>query len=613
MRRWITGFIRGAVSFLALCCTVPAQADTFGRFGYEPLRDVPGFLVDRSGIRARAPDSDQLLFPHPSVVFSPSVTNATAQTVDLDCGKAGPSAVRFSLIADSVDLYYVHGLELDLRCAVTPYLSWKDGSVAANVPTPSCQWLLLSFANDQPPIVLGFSGAHCSLTISGVPGSYRITCPEFSGWLRLMLADGLRPVHANDAASLGKLVEPVALESERWSAPTPRVLKQTIVPDERGLDAMWEFSGPGAIVPPAALLGELGGYPLAVLSHHHTVGSDPEAGPIEEVDGNVLKIRFPVREVKPGRSLGLSARGQAGVQARETSSQDGGLPRIIDLALSSLDASSDPSIIRRADELSSSYLSTTSYTVEPFTGQQLPFDAAGTGLEQAAAFSLLGQATLTALNSQEPNALFTSVSCRRDWWTWVLWSPDDAAGRRSSALAAVAGALSHDPVNRLLGAMLEAGLDAQRGLAVMRRRAGSVEPPVPLAEPLLDLRAGLFALRRKEPIDSSFFDLLESPLKVGTSDAVSFVDERDGAKLRWNCQEPKPSVINFFCGTEIKFHPLKNILRWSVERNPQGLAFYYLPNAAGPCEVRLEMTENGLKIPADAQAPAFRDGAAARR
>ncbi len=589
-----------------------ASADSFGRFGYKPMAEVPGFQVDAKGVKVRADGADTLFYPHESRIFHPSVTNATSQTIDLDCGAHGPSAVRFSLIGNSLDLYFGQGLELDLHCKEAPYLSWKDGTVGPSVPTPNSSWLVLSFGGDEPAIVLGFSGALCSLQITGSAGSYRVTCASFAGWLRLMLPQGAQAVHATDAAALGKLMGPIATESDRWSAPTPKVIKQSVSADDLGVDAEWTFSSPGAIIPPAAVLADLGGYPLSIRTPHHTLPGTSDLGPLEEVDGRTLSIHFPARSIRPGRALGLSPepsplRGEG--RPIPPAHRPTDLPSIVDLAFSCLIAGRGPATAKLADDTSSAFLSDSNYSVEPYTNQQLPFDGAGAGLDLAAAYALLGQASSTAIASNEPNALFTSVLCKRDWWTWSLWGADPAVCRRATALAALAGALSQDPAVRLQGAMLEAGLEAQRGLAVVRRRQGLIAEEPAFVEPSLDIRASLFALKRRSKTDASFFELLQSPLRIGEGEGLELVRDSAGLELKWTCTDLKPSVITFLAPCDLRVSPITNLLRLNPAKSPSGLSLFYLPDAFGPCQVRLTPPADRPRIPAEVPVPVYSEDA----
>ena len=578
-----------------------AHADSFGRFGYRPLADLPDFIVDPTGIRVRAPGSDQLLFPHPSKLFRPTQTSSTSQTVALDGGPGAPSAVRCSLIGASVDLYYSQGVELHLKADEPPFLSWKDGSVGPDVASPNSSWLLLSYPSEKSPIVFGFSGQRASFVMTGKAGDWKLSSPGFSGWLRLLLPIGVQTAKTTDAASLGRLSSEVARESDRWSSPTPKVERVKISADDLGVDAEWQFDGPGAVAPPSVTLAQIGGYPITILSPHHSLPGYTNGGPLEAADGNTLKVHFPCRRIGLGRALGVGPY----IEDPIASVSPNDIPSIVELAMDAMLAYRDPALAKLADDTSTRYLGDTVYAAEPFTGQQLPFDDHGSGIDLAAAHALLFQATSDAVGSTEPNALFDSVSCCRDWWSWKIWADAPATSARATALAAVAGALSQEPTARLMGATLEAGFDAQRGLNVWRRRLGLPQGDSVSLNPLPELRAGIFALNRPGISPSPFFALLQSPLRVGVGGGVELKKDGGGYQLIWPAFDSKPSVITFLEPAKMEFSASENIHRLTVDASSRLLSLFYVPIGGGTCIARLSLPADFPAIPAQVPPPTY--------
>ena len=587
--------LRVVIALLCVWGACAAQADSFGRFGYRPLAHLPGFSVSSTGIQVAGGMS--LEFSRASKAFRPVETSATSQTVRLDGGSGSPSDVRFSLIGDSLDLRFEDGLSLGLSGAEAPFLSWKDGSAGPEVATPKVSWLLLSYSTPHPPLVLGFAGNEFSFKVTGKPGSWRLESPNFIGWLRIMLPLGDRKAATPDAATLGVLSNSVALDASHWSAVTPKVKNVVVTTDDLGLDAEWTFDGPGAVIPPAVTLAQLGGYPISVRSPYHELSGSSGLGPLDFVDGETLSIHFPARRVRPGRALGLGPATENPIGSASPSD----IPSVVDLALESLLGHRDAALAKLADDTSAHYLEDAPYTVEPLTRQQMPFEADGAAADLAAAHALLMQATSDAVNSADPNSLLDSLGFDRDWWTWKIFAADAVVGRRATALAALAGALSQNGGSRLLGATLEAGLEADEGWRVWRRRFEGAEPNLSLIQPLRELRQSFFALKGASP--SPFFEFLQSPLRVGVGSGLELEPRNGGLDLQWPAEDTKPSVITFF-GEAPAFKELVNIRRITIEPAKGYVSMYYVPLAAGPCSVSLALSRP-LPIPAQVSPPDY--------
>jgi hypothetical protein len=507
--------------------------------------------------------------------------------------------MRFSLIGNSLDLFFEEGVDLHLAVADTPYLTWKDGSCGPDVPTPQASWLALSFSGARVPVVLGFSGETRRFKMSGKAGDWTLECPEFSGWLRLMLPQGDVAMATPDSGSLGVLANSVAKEEQHWSVPTPRVEKVTVTSDDLGLDATWTFDGPGAAVPPAITLAQLGGYPLSIRSPYHEEPGSADLGPISYVDGNVLTVHFPARRIRPGRALGVGPATESEIGS--ASPQD--IPSVVDLAFESLLAHRDSSLAKLADDTSARYLEDAPYYEEPFTKQQMPFQSDGTGADLAAAEALLMQATSDAVNSTEPNSLLDSLGMMRDWWTWRVWTADVNVGRRANALSALAGALSQSDGARLMGATLEAGIDAEDGMRKWRARFGIASGPE-MIQPLKDVRSCFFALKGSSSCDA-FFSLLESPLRVGIGGGLELSKAGAGLELQWSADDTKPSVLTFLDPVPAGVKAGTNLARFTIEPAKSCLSLYYVPSSAGTCGAIISLPNQSPPVPAQAKPPDY--------
>jgi hypothetical protein len=169
--------------------------------------------------------------------------------------------------------------------------------------------------------------------------------------------------------------------------------------------------------------------------------------------------------------------------------------------------------------------------------------------------------------------------------------------RRAAALAALAAAMSPEPERRLAAGMFQAGLSAERGLEIWKRRAGLISQEKSLIEPLVGIRTGIFRLSPKVAGDeATFVDTLLSPIRVFGDVGVRMFERGGHWIAQWSALEPKPSVLEFVSAYEIQLDPLANMPRFRADETFGTTEVAYTPEAAGPCEVR-------LTIPAWAKPP----------
>ncbi len=462
----------------AVCLALVASAgysQAFGRFGYTQQVEVPGFKVDKEGFAVSGVTADKIRFPQVATVWKPTLTSETQQVVQLSEGPGGPTKAMFSLLGVGFSLYFDEGMELDVHSEGAPYLSWEQGSVADGVATPQVKWLVLSFRSNQPPIVIGFPDGPVSLEVSGTTGAWSIKSQDtFKGWVRFALPEGDQGNAATTAGTLGKLAKEVAANAALWTSMPPKLLKTNIIEDLHSVTATWQFDLPGAVVPVAAMMANLGRYLLEVKTPTRRLPGWTSDGPTDVVDVNSLSIRFPIKRVPTGRSLTVGS--QLASPLGGVSPLD--IPSVADLAIECLLAERDSQTRKAAEDTFGHFVSEATYSLEPWTQQQLPFDSTGKGIDLAAAHALLMQAmTSTSKATSESNSLLTSVAWRQDWSTWRVWTQDPVVADRAGALAALAGAFCPEPERRLSAAMFQAGLSGSRGLNVWRLRHGAHQSP----------------------------------------------------------------------------------------------------------------------------------------
>lgn len=596
--------MRRSISVAALVLLAAAAfAQPFGRFGYVEKIDVPEFDLDRTGFRVRHDRADRFGFEEPSKVWNPVETTDLAQVILFSGIGRSPLKARVDLFAAGFSLYFQNGIGFKLGSTSAPYLTWAEGSVGPGVPTPNLKWVLVSFRDAQPPVLIALMGPAAAFEITGKAGDWRLrTSGLYRGWTRITAPIGLRAQAANSAASLGELKKRVLSMLPFLTEPIPKLTRIDITDEPAAVTASWVFDRPYALIPTPAVLANLGGYPLKLESPTVRIDSSDPAGPLSVTTTPFLSIRFPVLRIPTGRSLALGAPKQPAigtVSPIDTAS-------VAELSLANLPACRDVLTREAAEETMSKYLSEAAYSVEPYTNQRLPYAADGSGLDVAAAQALLMQSTITTVKAtSEPNSLLTSVMWRRDWRTWRIWSPDPAVSRRAGALAALAGALCPEPSRRLDAAMLEAGLAAEAGLAIWQKRNGFSAPDKLPSAPWSGLRKALFLYANPPPADEGFVRSLLSEIRVYGESAVSASPKNGGIALAWKAESSQPVSLMLASAYPIEISPSQNLASAAAEEALGFTVIRCVPEGAGPCELLVKTPEWASPLPPYVDAPRY--------
>jgi hypothetical protein len=572
-----------------------AHPQAFGRFGYTSSPEVPGFVIDAEGFSAKHPAADKFRFATPTKTWSPVMVTPTTTIVMFDQGPYKPEKVRLDLAASGFSLYFPKGVEFRLTSTASPYLTWSEGSVTTQVPTPTAPWLALSFRDNQPPVVFGFPDGPASFTVTGRPGAWIIqSAPDYAGWVRVALPMGTQPQATAGAAALGRLAQSAQANEALWTRRVPTLVETTVESDAQSVTATWRFDSEGPLVPRGAFLAELGGYPLKVQSPTRRLSIAIDGEPIEVLEGRELTIRFPIRQIPHGRAVTLGD--TPGHPLGTISPLD--IPSVAELALENLFSARDNLTRKSADEAISQYLAEALYIEERWTQQKLPYQADGDGIDLAAAHGFLMQAL--SLSSPQPldqNSLLTSVTWRQDWYSWLPYVADPVRARRAAALSALAGALCLEPERRLQAAMFQAGLSAERGLNVWRRRRALIDQEPPALEPMLEVRQALFGLRGQGILANNFVQALLSPLRVLGSDPLLLIEyqvpesEEKVFAVRWPAIEAKPALLQLLGAGAIRFGETENLARIEHEQTEGRFEIRHTPTAAGICQVRLSLLD----------------------
>jgi len=508
-------------------------------------------------------------------------------------GERLPVKARLNLLAPGPEFYFASGLRLDLASTGAPYLSWADGSAGADIPTPDVPWVLVSFKNSQPPVLLVFLDGPASLTLSGRPGDWHLQSSQGKlGWVRAVLPFGTEGLSAGGASALGEQTARLQKNISAWVRPGASPTSFAVKGDGTSVTASWAFDREGAMVPSAALLAPKGGYKLEIQSKLQLLDGSIAEGPRAILTEKRLSIRFPAKAILPGRALGLHA--PAFEPPGTISPVD--MQSVAELALGGMLACRETAAAKMISDTIAAFVASADYYTEPLTNQSLPYNGAGQGLDTSAAQALLMVAGSQSSSSSEQNSLLTSLAWCRDWSTWTFLSAQERAGRRASALAAIAGAMCPEPYRRLDGALLEAGLAAQRA-----RDAGLGDKSLERIEPLSDVRAAVYG---DLLATSRSAEYLLSPLRTTFDQPLRVERSPKGLLLSWNAIDLKPTTITLYSSTRLTFQNV-NLVGLKVTALGPAYKLEVTPASIDAAMVKIILPEGSPPLPAGVAPPPY--------
>ncbi|MCC7433289.1 MAG: hypothetical protein IT363_01290 [Methanoregulaceae archaeon] len=578
----------------------------FGRFGYESPWVIPGINLDKHGFRVDHAAADRFAFPVPLKQWKPLATTETSQTMATGEFAGSPSKLRHDLLAPGVSMYFPQGFRFRLTSTTAPFLTWPEGSLDANTEyaTPPAPWVVVSFRDRQPPLLLVFLGDPAGVRLTGKTGEWWITSDaSWAGWVRVLAPLGERPFPTLGAADLGRLSQAIQPILPVATQPAASITGFKVTEEGPSLVAEWTFDQPHVVLPTPAYLAPIGGYGLNIGSKTQMLQAPTPHGATLITDEPRLVLRAIARRVPTGRALALGA---AQEDALSTASYLD-VPSVTELALANLSAHTERAVRELAEQTVGEFLTETPYTPEPTTQQKLPFDASGKGLDLTASHALLFQTTLSTVRAtSEPNSLLTSILLRRDWLTWRLWCEDNDRRRRAMALASLAAAISPEPERRWEGVMLHAGLAAERGLAIWRRRLNPQLPEVKHFETLPGLREELFGKDdyRRSP---GYGALLASDLRVYGDVGLQLVKVEQGHRLRFRATDTRPISVSLASSFPLEIKPGKGIVSVQVTQAFGVSVVRCVPRDAGECELDVSWPDWAAKLPAWLAPPRYEE------
>ncbi len=575
------------ISLLLLVAT--ARSQTFGRFGYLPCTRLPGWEISASGFKASSGVADTFSFPSPAAEWKPTATSANSQTVILGVAPpGGPSQLKMDLAVPGFSLYFENGIDLKLAGTGAPFLSWPEGSVGQTVPTPSGPWVLVSFRTDQPPVLLSFVGVQTSMSIQGASGDWHLRSEgTFKGWVRFLLPLGGTGADPVTASGLGELTKAVVENQSLWSGAAPSLVNTHFESDANSITVTWTFDKPGALVPGAALLAGYGGDSVQITSDIMQVEGSIDDGPIAVTKEPKLSIRFPAR---PWPSCRYVALGNVGLSSTPGTVD---VATTVTLAFKDLSCAADSKLLGDSGSGLMTYLASAHGAIEPYSGMHLPYGADGAGYDVAAAHALLTQALSVSNGTPDlSNPLLAEVTARVDAYSWRPWNVDDEVWRRASGLDAVALAMRPEAEQRLLGAELQAGLSAERGLDLWRHWKGSTIKSPQRLEAMESLRKWLFVLKGT-PAPDPMIQMLFSPVR--SCGLNPFVCSIQGGRtmLTWMSLDATAGILVFSSDVALKFGSSQNLHSVKVQHQGASWEVDFKPKAAGVCELEMILPSGG--------------------
>ncbi len=543
--------------------------------------------MDELGFRALSTRADRLRFERTLGKFQ-TVSASDQQGVYLVSGGAwNPSKLRVNVAAPSFELYFPRGLALRLSSLQAPFLSWSEGSVGDGIPTPKTKWVLVSFRDEQPAVLLGFPMRDASLHVEGKPGDWAIrSTPDFEGWVRVALPFGLRPMPANDAAALGQQTVIVARHPETWIQSAPTLASFEARPEAGGVLGIWTYDRPGAAIPVGLALATRGGYPVELRSGVLGENAPLTDGPTAFCATEKLAVFFPMKSVPEGRALAVGA--EADALPATISPLDP--VSVSQLALGLLFSCADKLAFDNAESGVEDFLADSPTVTEPFTQLRLPFDEKGVSMELTAAHAVAAQSLDRLRGNKAGNSLLSSLLWAVDARQWMLCADDSGKATASSSMAAVAAALSDDPKVRVWGAMLQCGLASAKGYAAWRKDLGYTflaEPTAAPADGFAELRDALYGGK-----PSTLYAALETPIRVLSSEPIIAQSHEKGCVLKWRYTKGQDRSILLRCPPGAKLSPLTNLGMLRLTQTGEFANIEYGPKAEGECSALL-MWEKG--------------------
>jgi hypothetical protein len=221
----------------------------------------------------------------------------------------------------------------------------------------------------------------------------------------------------------------------------------------------------------------------------------------------------------------------------------------------------------------------------------------GDGYELTTAHAFLTQALDIANGTPDlQNPLLTEMQARVDSYTWRPWGLDENSWRRSACISAISFAMRTKPEERVLGAMLQASLSAERGLDLWHHWRGDLTALPQHLEVMENVRRAVYALQGGTSPDMAV-DCLFSPLRLNGPGQIDAVDEDGHLFLKWLALDGASIDLQLTCPKGTKFFAGRNIQKVTSAAIGGMTTLHCVPIASGFCEVRVILPDGAPTVP----------------
>ncbi len=593
--------VRVLTSLLLGLVAVLGWAEPFGRFGFQAWPTVDYIDLKPDGFQVSDPLGDRFAFEGSMKDVRPKRVNwyeALYQGRDF---AFSPAAVRVGGFQPGFQLYFPLGMRLRFTTTLSPFLTWGEGTVDMDNPTAKSRWVLLSFRNSQVPVLFVFDEP-TQLVITGESGAWTLSTTErFKGWVRILTPFGKRKM-GSTVESLGAAVKELKQFIEPILAPEPSLVSKEVREDEGGMTAIWTFDRPGAMIPRSLLLAKAGGYDLRLLTGVSRERLELESGPIQWSTEPRIAVKFPMVRVPVGRSLAV---GDQMVHPPSTASAFD-LPTLAELALANLTSVRDSEISDVIAQVREEYERSLNLVQVPDTQNWTPVGQDGIGLDLVAGHALL---TETVIGNQGVNTIknsaFWGVADRLDWSTWKVWMVNQDTARRAGALLAMAGALSQDPDRRLLGAMSQAGIAADRAMVTYSERRRFAPYLRVNIDPMVGLLRAAYSSPERKLVSDPYLESLLSEVRVLSPVRVLTQAVDGGYLVSWEHKANAPRNLTLLTGYPVEIEAKENLAGIKPSSTLGMTSLTFEPKGDGWCRVMLKLPKWAKPLPPSSPIPSY--------
>lgn len=542
---------------------------------------MPGFIFTESGFRARFQGSDMLLYPKPisfKLMESSRVTAKYSGPIQANCAQG----IVTNLMSPGVEAYFPNSASFKIKSIRGPILTVSDASYGPGTSTPESKWILLTFGDQQPPILFSFLGKQCGLVVQGKSGEWSLqTAKPFVGWIRISLPFGTQGISANGPSALGELAKTLQHQSTLWTQPTPRMVSRQIVKTDTSVQVRMRFDRASSLVPPALILSKLGGYKAKIYSPVSELRAWNENGPIVVTRTKELVFECPIQAISPGRPLTLGSASTLGA----TNEGKASIARVCQLGLLLLTSWCPESAVDQGRKM----LSDNARVDKNF--------------DTIAADSLLwrGLSWNSKSGPKLVNERLNALLLELDPLTFCFLGTDKNIARRASGICAISAALDSKPEINFLGAMLQMGMRAESVLPSFWKAKSLDGTEVSNLEPMSKLRNGLFL----QGPNHSFINTFKSPMKIAGPESVQVEKRSDSFLMRWIFSKDDVPQLNFLTKLKLDFEATDDLLEYEEQSLEEFLALSYKPRKAGSCSIKFRAINGNLVLPDSISPPAY--------